>query len=96
MIKYVIHSKKWRDRINGNTYHAARILNTQNNLMIAAPMQYGYGDQFMETARKIMSKKGWLNPDNKKFSVEDYNQIHVVIENDCKKREVLSWGNNIN
>ena len=43
-----------------------------------------------------MSKKGWLNPDNKKFSVEDYNQIHVVIENDCKKREVLSWGNNIN
>jgi hypothetical protein len=29
MIKYVIHAKKWRDKINGNTYHAARVLDTK-------------------------------------------------------------------
>ena len=48
MIKYVIHSKKWHDQVNGNTYHAVNVLNTQNNLMIAAPFQYGYGTQFIQ------------------------------------------------
>ena len=33
MIKYVIHAKKWRDKINGNTYHSAQILNTENKDM---------------------------------------------------------------
>ena len=96
MIKYVIHAKKWFDKTNGNTYHATRILDTKHHELISSNFCYGYGDQFMETARKIMVKKGWINSENKRFSVEDYNQIHIVIENDCKKKEVLSWGNNIN
>lgn len=94
MIKYVIHAKKCRDRINGNTYHAVRVLDTKHHELISSDFCYGYGDQFMETARKLMTKKGWLNFENKRFSVEDCNQIHVIIENDCKKKEVKSWGNN--
>ena len=60
MIKYLIHSKKWRDRVNGNTYHAVRILNNQNNSMIAAPFQYGYGEQFIQSASEVMIKNGWI------------------------------------
>ena len=29
MIKYIAHCKKWRDTINGNTYHSVRITNTK-------------------------------------------------------------------
>jgi hypothetical protein len=90
MIKYVIHSKKWRDKLNGNTYHSVRILNTQNNALIAAPYQYGYGDQFMQSAHEVMSKTGWVG---NKFTPDDYLQTHIVIENNCKKSEVLKWGN---
>ena len=57
MIKYVIHSKKWRDKLNGNTYHSVRVLNTQNNSLIAAPYQYGYGDQFMQSAQASLSRR---------------------------------------
>ena len=94
MIKYVIHAKKWFDQVNGNTYHAIRVLDTKKHKLISSDFCYGYGDQFMETARKTMIKRGWLNSENKRFSVEDYNQIHTIIENDCKKKEVIAWGNN--
>ena len=94
MIKYVIHAKKWFDKVNGNTYHAVRVLDTKHHELISSDFCYGYGDQFMETARKIMTNKGWISSENKRFSVEDYNQIHIVIENDCKKKTVQSWGNN--
>lgn len=94
MIKYVIHAKKWRDRVNGNTYHAVRVLETKHHELISSDFCYGYSDQFMETARELMIKRGWLNSENKRFSVEDYNQIHVIVEDDCKKKEVKAWGNN--
>ena len=89
MIKYVIHAKKWRDKINGNTYHSVRVLNTQNNVMIASPFKYGYGEQFMQSAKEEMKKVNWLND---KFTPEDYLQTHIIVEDDCKKKEVVSWG----
>lgn len=96
MIKYVIHAKKWRDKTNGNTYHATRVLDTKHHELISSDFCYGYGDQFLETARKIMTKKGWINSDNNRFSVQDLNQIHIIIQDDCKKKDVVAWGNNIN
>jgi len=92
----MIHAKKWFDKVNGNTYHAVRILNTKNHELISSNFCYGYGEQFMQTAREIMSKNGWIKKDERRFTVEDLNQIHIVVEDDCKKKEVLSWGNNIN
>jgi hypothetical protein len=50
--------------------------------------------RFMETARKTMIKRGWLNSENKRLSVENYNQLHIIVENDCKKKEVIAWGKN--
>ena len=89
MIKYVIHAKKWRDKTNGNTYHSVIILNTQNHLMIAAPFQYGYGDQFLQSASDVMIKHKWIDKPLKSL---DYQNIHIIVENDCKKRDVEKWG----
>jgi len=91
MIKYVIHAKKWRDKINGNTYHAARVLDTQKQLQLTVPFRYGYGDHFITTAQDEMIKQGWIK---EKFNHIDFSMIHFVSEEDCKKREVVAWGNN--
>ena len=89
MIKYVIHAKKWRDKINGNTYHAVNVLNTQNNLMIASPFTYGYGDQFLQTASEAMIKQGWIK---ERLKGIDLQQIHIIVEDDCKKKDVINHG----
>ena len=89
MIKFVIHSKKWHDKINGNTYHAVNVLNTQNNLMIASPFTYGYGDQFLQTASEAMIKQGWIKERLKNL---DFLQVHNIIEKNCTKKEVISHG----
>jgi len=89
MIKYIIHAKKWRDKANGNTYHSAQVLNTANNELILAPFQYGYGDQFIQSASNVMLKKGWISKGLKGL---DFLEIHCVVENDCKKKDVTEWG----
>ena len=88
-IKYVIHAKKWRDKINGNTYHSIRVLNTQNNLMITAPFQYGYGSQFLQSASDVMIKNEWIEKPLKSL---DFLQVHNIVENNCKKKDVIEWG----
>ena len=96
MIKYVIHAKEWRDKVNGNSYHSVNVLNTQNNLMIASPFTYGYGSQFLQTAAEAMVKQGWL-PEAYKNKIVSYsglsgNHIHNIIEKNCTKKEVISHG----
>jgi hypothetical protein len=88
-IKYVIHAKEWRDKINGNTYHSTRVLNTQNNLMIACPFTYGYGSQFLQSASDSMIKNKWIEKPLKSL---DFLQVHNIVENNCKKKDVIEWG----
>ena len=89
MIKFVIHSKKWHDKINGNTYHAVNVLNTQNNLMISSPFSYGYGTQFIQSASKIMLENKWIN---KPLKSTDFLEIHIIDQENCKKKEVINFG----
>ena len=89
MIKFVIHSKKWRDKINGNTYHSVNVLNTQNNEMIASPFSYGYGSQFIQSASDIMLEKKWIN---KPLKSTDFLEIHIIDQENCKKKEVINFG----
>jgi hypothetical protein len=89
MIKYVIHAKKWRDKTNGNTYHASRVLDTKRQLQLAVEFQYGYGDHFKTTAQEKLIKQGWIKEN---FNSLDYQNIHIVVEDNCKKRDVINWG----
>ncbi len=89
MIKYVIHAKKWRDRINGNTYHSARVLDTEAHLQLAVPFQYGYGEQFLQSASEVMIKNNWIK---EKLKGIDFQNIHIICEENCKKTDVKKWG----
>jgi hypothetical protein len=59
-IKFVVQVVKWFDKVNGNTYHSCRITRCWDGFVITAPFQYGYGDQYRWTARKLMLDVGWI------------------------------------
>ena len=89
MIKYVIHAKKWFDKVNGNTYHSVRVLDTVRQLQLKVPFRYGYGEHYRTTAQQEMIKRGWIKEE---FKHTDFLNLHYICEEDCKKRDVVAWG----
>jgi hypothetical protein len=62
-IKFTARAAKWFDRVNGNTYHSVRITNNETGERIYCEFQYGYGEQYKQTALVEMSKCGWIPDD---------------------------------
>ena len=59
-IKYICNAIKWRDKINGNTYHSVKITRVKDKKVIYGELQYGYGDQYKYTALDAMANAKWL------------------------------------
>jgi len=94
-IQYVAHGVKWFDKVNGNTYHSVRITRCADGAIIAAPFQYGYGDQWQWTAIEIMLNSSWLpskyNKDNSYlFERENNYPISWNCRNGLKKECVAN------
>ena len=52
-----VNAKEWFDRVNGNSYYSVRVtLNygTKTERTLVAPLQYGYGDCYMQTAYELV------------------------------------------
>ena len=78
MIKYLATIKLWRDKINGNTYFSAQILDLKKDTTQYINWQYG-GTSIAEHKCKKLLKYMNLNT---KFT---------VIPN-CLKRDMIAWG----
>lgn len=50
----------WRDKVNGNTYHAAQVLIDDRRYHV--PFQYGYGSQYLESVHDVLVAAGVLTP----------------------------------
>lgn len=74
-IKFIAKGFKWFDKVNGNTYHSVRVERVKDGAVLACQWQYGYGDQYQQTARVAMLKAGWLP--------KRYNDSNVI----CYDRE---------
>ena len=59
-IKFVAHARRWFDKVNGNTYHSVRIVRCADGAVLCCPFQYGYGDQYRQTALMAMCENGWI------------------------------------
>ena len=59
-ILFVCHAVKWFDKVNGNTYHSVRITRCRDGKVICGAYQYGYGDQYRQTALEEMHKNNWI------------------------------------
>jgi hypothetical protein len=86
-IRYIAHCKKWRDTINGNTYHSVRIISTKTKKEIKIPFTYGYGDQYKSSALNAICKKD----NSSKFNLY-HDFIYWIDENNCLMRDVKKWG----
>lgn len=52
-----IEGRRWFQRTYGNTYHSVRIFR-DGKQVAHLPMQYGYGDCFLQTALEWLGKNG--------------------------------------
>jgi hypothetical protein len=50
---YILIGRKWFDKTYGNTYHTVNVYNGNVHLY-HSPVQYGYGEQWLQTAFKIL------------------------------------------
>ena len=62
IISIVVEGRKWFDKINGNTYHSANVIVTMDRdvKVLKVPYQYGYGDQYLQSAFDELEKAGFL------------------------------------
>ena len=58
--KYLIEGYRWFDKVNGNTYHTVLItdLDTGATVYKSSNMEYGYGEQWQQTAYDELIKMG--------------------------------------
>ena len=93
-----IIAKEWFDKVNGNSYFAARVTidyGTDRQEEIVIPFQYGYGSAYQDMAKEALVKRDDLPLKDGPLSLvcRDLGIIlrKYKIEN-CKKREVKKWG----
>jgi hypothetical protein len=58
MAKIHIDGRRWFQRTYGNTYHSVRIY--VDGEVTTLPRQYGYGDQYLQTAWDWLQSHGYI------------------------------------
>ena len=76
----IIRARKWFDKVNGNTYHSTEVY-INGKLVGREPFRYGYGEQYYQTAKEILDKKGYIN----------YKESDVLIPSFSLKGKIMSY-----
>ena len=90
--KIIITAKEWYDRINGNSYFAAKISLENETLLI--PFTYGYEEAYLHAAIDLLIKKNYLPATVqdvrvlKKYCNDNKIVLHYAIQKNCLKREL--------
>jgi hypothetical protein len=95
-----VNAKEWFDKVNGNSYFSGRItLNygMKNEKTLLMPFQYGYGDQYEWETSSTLKKNGFFPENSDKTCLSIFCRKNFIIlrtskEKNCKKRDVVSWG----
>jgi hypothetical protein len=61
-IRFICHAVRWRDRVNGNTYHSVAVTRVRDGKTLHVGMQYGYGDHYRQTALGALAVARWIPP----------------------------------
>ena len=86
-----IDIREWFDRVNGNTYFSA-IVSVDGEWQFTTGMQYGYGDQALYEAAKVLEARGFVVDldDHRAFTIQAREAgIDLYYARlDCLKREL--------
>ena len=55
----VILGRRWFQKTYGNTYHTATVI-IDGETMFSTPIEYGYGDQYRDTAFRELESRGLI------------------------------------
>lgn len=67
-IRFTVNTVKFFDTY-GNTYHSVRITRVRDGAVLVGALQYGYGEQYRQTALNIMRENKWIP---KRFRADVY------------------------
>lgn len=94
-LQFTVYGARWFDKVNGNTYHSCRVVRHSDGAVICAPLRYGYGNHYQQTALELMVEKGWIDAKYKKepFMYERENNYPINwIVTDGLKRDCVRNG----
>ena len=91
-MKLLIEGFEWFDRINGNSYHTIRItdLNTNEVIFKSDCLNYGYGDQYRQTAYKELINMGLVEEKDRHNHELNRERFIFRKQEGMLKREVLN------
>ena len=97
-----IQAKEWFDKVNGNSYFAGTITinyGTETEETFLLPFQYGYGSQYEQEAKAILTEFNKISTGNE--SLNTYCQrlgikLNRSIQRGCLKRELTAIENRYN
>lgn len=55
--KFVVIGGKWFDKVNGNTYNSAKIIDTETGRAYYTPFCYGYGNAYLHEAENYIKEE---------------------------------------
>ena len=91
-----VHGRRWRDRVNGNTYHSVMIW-VDGEVFKHIPFTYGYGGQWEWTAAHWLVQEGYLtdcHPDYPggsslfSLSVDNHTIITTDLDDVARKKDL--------
>lgn len=68
----VVIGRRWRDKLNGNTYHSVHVVvqGIQDGESFVTQkhvgMTYGYDEAYVQTAAKVLTEAGYTTPETNK------------------------------
>lgn len=90
-----IQAKDWFDKINGNSYFSAAIIlnyKMNNEKTINLPFQYGYGDQYIQESKAVLTQLNYISPVHMqslwRYCEENDIILRTVKHKNCKKKDL--------
>ena len=95
-----VQAKEWFDRTYGNSYVAIRLYinyGMKDEVTLYGPYTYGYGDYYMQYAKELLYKNGYIEDIEEFCTLSTYcRQRGIVLrqskETRCYKKDVKIWG----
>lgn len=76
----VIIARKWFDKVNGNTYHTARIIINGGEADHKSLRQYGYGTSYITTATETAIENGYTRDSMSREALREWLTRHAIID----------------
>ena len=90
----IIDARRWFDRTYGNTYHSVTVTvkhTRKEDLVLRCDFAYGYDEQYLQTAHKLLHQAGYFGPDYRDFRDAmrcDRSKFHVTCVDVQRKKEL--------